>query len=447
MQTDHEPCIGSAAANLTAFTTVAVIMAALTFALAPTARAQDARQDMPQNTAQDTEKVLHSFTGGDNGQNPTGSLVFDGSGHLYGTTFEGGSTSYCPGDGCGLVYELARTASGDWKSAPVHVFAGVPDGANPLAGLTYDGAGNFYGTTESGGNASVCQTGAYFGCGTVFQLSMQSGGWITTVLHTFTGGSDGARPEANLVRDAAGNLYGTAGIGGSDQSGVVFELSPEVNGKWKLTTLHSFGGAGDGETPIAGLLLDSSGNLFGTTQFGGIFGQGAVFELSPGGGKWTYQVIFSFDGTDGAQPASSLILDGAGNLYGTTVAGGSSSHKVGVIYELSPVSGGGWNQSVIYDAGASETATPGNSLIFDANGNLYGTLAQGGRFSDGAVFRLSQSSSGWRPTLIYSFNGSLPDGFYPEAGVIFDHSGNLYGTAFGSGGEGGVVFELSPPEF
>ncbi|MGA8762307.1 MAG: choice-of-anchor tandem repeat GloVer-containing protein [Candidatus Sulfotelmatobacter sp.] len=422
-------------------TTAGLIVTALTLVLATRASAQDTQQQ-----TEETERVLHAFTGGNSGQNPTGSLVFDNAGNLYGTTFYGGSTSYCPGNGCGLVYKLQRTPSGAWNSTPIHIFAGVPDGANPLAGLTYDGAGNFYGTTEAGGNSGVCQTGAYFGCGTVYQLSMQAGGWKTTVLHTFTGGSDGANPEAGLIRDAAGNLYGTASSGGSNQGGVVFQLSRQSSGSWKLTTLHSFGGAADGQTPLAGLLLDSVGNLYGTTQFGGTFGVGAVFELSPAtGGKWNYQVLFSFNNTDGAQPGSSLILDGSGNLYGTTLAGGSS-HPVGVVYRLSPESGGGWNQSVIYDAGASGTATPGSSLIFDAGGNLYGTVAQGGRFSDGAVFRLSPTSSGWKTTLVYSFSRSLPDGFFPEAGVIFDHAGNLYGTAFGRDGKGSVVFELSPPD-
>ncbi len=416
---------------------VVLVTAALAATFPPAANAQDATQD--------TETVLHDFTGGNNGENPSGNLVFDRSGNLYGATFLGGSTSYCPGNGCGLIYKLSRAAGGNWNSTPIHVFGGKPDGANPLAGLVYDGVGSFYGTTASGGNPGVCQSGVS-GCGTVFQLSMQPGGeWKTTILHTFTGESDGAHPEAGLIRDAAGNLYGTTSAGGASQSGVVFKLSPTSKGTWRLNTLHSFAGSADGQTPIASLLLDSMGNLFGTTQFGGNFGDGAVFELSPAPqGKWNYLVLFSFNNTNGAQPASSLIFDASGNLYGTTLAGGASA-PVGVIYKLSPSTGGSWIQNVIYDAGVSGTAAPGTSLIFDAHGNLYGTVAQGGNFSDGAVFRLSPGASGWTTALVYSFNGSLPDGFFPEAGVIFDHSGNLYGTAFGSAGQGGVVFELSAP--
>lgn len=438
MQTNPAPRVRGAAAIFTAFAIMALTLACILLVPAVVVSAQSSEPL--------SEKVLHPFSGGNSGENPWGGLVFDGAGNLYGTTFLGGSTSYCPGSGCGLVYKLARTNSGGWRYSAVHVFAGLPDGAGPLAGLVSDGDGTFYGTTESGGNSAVCQSGPHFGCGTAFQLAAQpGGGWKFTVLHTFTGGTDGSHPEGTLIRDAAGNLYGTASAGGTSQCGTVFKLSRGSKATWKLTTLHSFACAGDGETPIAGLLLDPGGNLYGTTQLGGNLGQGAVFELSPAGSGWNYQVLFSFSGADGAQPASGLNFDAAGNLYGATVAGGSTS-PVGVIYQLSPSQGGGWKQSVIYDAGASGTATPGSALTFDARGDLYSTVAVGGSAGNGAILCLSPASSGWSSSLVYSFSGSLPQGLYPEAGVIFDHSGNLFGTAFGSGTQGGVVFEISPPQ-
>jgi len=295
------------------------------------------------------------------------------------------------------------------------------------------------------------------------------------VLYSFEGGGagDGSNPAAPLIFDAAGNLYGTT-LGGGDGGcrndygcGTVFELTPVAGGGWTETVLYSFQGGKDGEEPFSGLIFDAAGNLYGTTGEGGggcaESGCGTVFELTPvAGGGWTETVIYSFrGGKDGEGPSSGLIFDAAGNLYGTTGEGGGGGcdggYGCGTVFELMPVSGGGWTESVLYSfTGGKNGQQPAGGLIFDAAGNLYGMTQQGGgkgcnNNPCGVVFELTPVSGGkWKQKLLHSFTRKTKDGFEPLGGLIFDAVGNLYGmTQYGGGttcygGGCGVVFELTP---
>jgi uncharacterized repeat protein (TIGR03803 family) len=280
---------------------------------------------------------------------PQAVLVFDKAGNLYGTTTEGGTF------GKGTIFQLSP-AGGTWNFNTIYSFQGYPsDGTYPVATLTMDAAGNFYGTTERGGPSTNCAgaAGRPVGCGTVFELSLVSQQWTEKVLYSFAGSSlDGANPEASLIFDGAGNLYGTTAKGGNGgpclinkvpSCGIVFELSPAAGGDWSEKISYEFTNAnGDGSTPLAGLIFDRSGNLYGTTSAGGTFSQelcrgcGTAFELSPAsGGGWTESVLHSFgSGYDGTYPASTLVLDRAGNLYGTTAAGGQAG--VGTVFKIKP---------------------------------------------------------------------------------------------------------------
>jgi uncharacterized repeat protein (TIGR03803 family) len=248
-----------------------------------------------------TEEILHSFdiNAGD-GQSPQGALVMDSAGNLYGVTPLGG------GRKLGIVYELTPEAGGSWKEKIIHTFVGGSDGRSPQAGLIIDKKGNLYGTTYQGGTGTNC--GA-FACGTVFELSPKTGGgWTEKILYSFKGGTgDGQNPAASLLMDSAGNLYGTTvagGTGGSVNSGTVFKLSPNGSGGYTETVLHSFTSGGtDGCNPFAGLVLDSKGNLYSTTGAGGTYGFGTVFELSPGSkGKWTETILHSFGASGDGGP-------------------------------------------------------------------------------------------------------------------------------------------------
>jgi uncharacterized repeat protein (TIGR03803 family) len=316
-----------------------------------------------------TETVLHSFGHGTDGVEPVGSLVRDAAGNLYGTTTSGGIHLF------GTVFELSLRENGGWTESVLHSFnLNFSDGASPYSGLIFDAAGNLYGTTQEGGIHNA---------GTVFELSpREGGGWTEKVLHSFNYGFvDGAYPDSNLVLDAAGNLFGTTASGGVHVSGTVFELSPNDHGGWTETVLHSFGSGTDGYTPLAGLVFDDAGNLYGTTDQGGIHGWGTAFELMPSeDGSWAEKVLHSFnlDGLDGAGPVAGLIFDGAGNLYGTTVGGGI--HLFGTVFELSPRGNGEWTEQVVhsFNRNGSDGAAPYAGLVTGAAGNFYGTTAEGG---------------------------------------------------------------------
>jgi uncharacterized repeat protein (TIGR03803 family) len=302
--------------------------------------------------------------------------------------------------------------------------------------------------------------------------------WVAaqeTVLHSFGNGTDGQLPQAGLIFNPAGNLYGTTSGGGSgcnpNGCGTVFELTPATGGGWTEQVLYSFcsqPNCTDGSTPVAGLILDAAGNLYGTTLYGGSTdcpaGCGTVFELSPtGSGGWTETVLHSFtnNGADGYGSSAGLIFDPAGNLYGTTRGGGSGCNPngCGTVFELTPATGGGWTEHVLYSfcsqPNCTDGSTPVAGLILDAVGNLYGTTFYGGTQYDGTVFELSPGKGGgWTETVLYNFcsQTNCPDGSNPSAGLTFDAVGNLYGTTVTGGDSGvpcgnfdcGTVFELTP---
>jgi uncharacterized repeat protein (TIGR03803 family) len=318
-----------------------------------------------------------------------------------------------------LVGAALLATAGFWSGAAaqqlttLYSFTGS-DGANPSAGLIADPAGNLYGTTAGGGAS---------GQGTVFQLDPSGN---PTVLYSFTGG-DGSHPGGVLIADAAGNLYGTTISGGAQDAGTVFQLTPSGT----LNVLYSFTGGSDGALPWAGMIADTAGNLYGTTYGGGASGQGTVFQLDPSG---TLTVLYSFTGGNDASPWSGLIADAAGNLYGTTEGGDGP----GEVFQLTP-SG---ILNVLHNFTGRDGAIPHGGLIFDAAGNLYGTTHNGGASAAyGTVFQLTPSGA---LNVLHSFTGGS-DGAYPEAGLIADMAGNLYGTTWGGGSGGqGTVFQLTP---
>jgi uncharacterized repeat protein (TIGR03803 family) len=261
------------------------------------------------------------------------------------------------------------------------------------------------------------------------------------ILYSFTGGTDGGSPQAGLVSDSKGNLYGTASNGGSSNCscGTVFELTPASDGTWTIQTLYAFAGnfSDDGAQPNSELVFDSKGNLYGTTLQGGGFGFGTVFELSPGANNtWTEKVLYRFGFADGALPYGGVILDPAGNLYGAAVQGGTYSN--GTIYELMAGSNGSWTEKTLYNfTGVNDGSEPESPLIFDAVGNLYGTTTFAGPNDYGSVFELKRGANGnWSLKTIYAFNGVT--GLYPSSSLVFDSTGNLYGSSETT------AFELMP---
>jgi uncharacterized repeat protein (TIGR03803 family) len=332
-------------------------------------------------------------------------------------------------------------------------------GASPLYGdLITDGSGNLYGTTSGGGAEEV---------GAVFELSPPvppSKHWKETPLYNFSvhdGGIGGTNPVAALLFDPSyTNLYGTTLAGGAYGYGTVFELTPPIPPKtfWEEYVLHSFNRNGtDGYSPYAGLIMDSAGNLYGTTYSGGVDGLGTVFELKPpaeGKKKWKEYILHSFQGNpiDGANPEAGLTLDG-GNLYGTTVYGDNTgTYNAGTVFELTPGTGGSWNYTGVlwsFSNNGKDGSEPGyGSLLFDGSGNLYGTTAGGGTSFLGTVFEMSpEEGGGWSETVLYSFGGGTADGGFPYSGLVSDITGNLYGTT-SQGGKyaDGTVFELSTDE-
>jgi uncharacterized repeat protein (TIGR03803 family) len=417
------------------------------------------------------EKVLHSFNiSGQGGSYPNAGLISDAAGNLYGTTVYGG-TGVCGSaapTGCGTVFQLRRNSSGGWTEKVLHNFDNDgKDGFYPYAGLIFDAAGNLYGTTGYGGTG-VCSAVAPTGCGTVFELRRNSsGGWTEKVLHSFAGGNDGDLPQGGVILDAAGNLYGTtAGSAGActhapyADCGTVFRLKPHAGGGWTERVLHNFTyNATDGYGPYGSLVRDAAGNLYGGTFWGGTYYDGTAFKLTPNqGGSWT-ENVYSFywgKGVNGGGPGS-LILDAAGNLYGTTSLGGATYS--GAVFQLTPA-GGNWTETTLYSFDIYSTGdAPNASLIFDAAGNLYGTNVYGGNgttvcltfgggnqsVSCGTVFKLTPAGGGtWTQTMLHSF-GNGTDGQIPQAGVIRDASGNLYGTTYSGGAYGGgTVFGVKP---
>jgi len=387
--------------------------------------------------AQVTYKTLHAFKStGSGGAQPYAGLIFDQEGNLYGTTFYGGAY------GLGSVFRL--TANGNrWKESVLYSFKGIPDGVSPDSRLIFDTAGNLYGTTWYGG------TYGYYGTGTVFRLTPQGDGtWTESVIHSFNCGSgDGCEPHDGLVQDSEGNMYGATRLGGANAWGAVFQLTPNDDGTWTESVIYSFQPANDAIYPVCDLVFDQAGNLYGTSTEGGVYDDGAVFELTPNGdGTWTESVIYSFPGnhTDGWQPAAGLVLDQKGNLYGTTIWGAKNGWYNGVVFELSPNGGGGWTESVLHAFSGNDGAEPWSDLVIDQAGNLYGTTLEGGGFGYGVVFMLKpRLGGGWGYRVLHVFQDR--PGAYAYAGLVLDGSNNLYGATYGDGSNTfGSVFEITP---
>ena len=386
-----------------------------------------------------SDTVLHSFSKGSDGNFPDrGSLVFDSSGNLYGTTNLGGTNSL------GTVFELSPKAGGGWKETVIYNFDNGDAGNSPQGGVILESNGALFGTTYSGGSHNG---------GTVFKLIPHSDGtWTEKVLHSFGQGSDGYAPIAGVTVDSAGNLYGTTVYGGAFSEGTVYKLTPDGDGNWSEKILHNFDNNGtDGADPYGVVILDSAGDLYGTTYYGGTNtcggpGCGIVFELSPGAAEtWNETVLhnFNFDGTDGQNPAAGLLLDSGGNLYGSTTGGGANDE--GAVFELKAKSGGGWTEKVLHSFDITDGYHPYAPLVLDSAGNLYGTTFSGGAYSSGVVFELMPQGDGsWTEDRLHSF-GNGTDGAFPYAGLVFDSAGNLYGTTCQGGSySGGTVFEVSP---
>jgi len=345
------------------------------------------------------------------------------------------------------------TAAGTAWSAPVetilHSFTAKADGGFPHAGLITDASGALYGTNTSGGTGPA---------GVVFKLTPPTAGqtaWTETVLYNFTGGADGGGVYANLMMDKSGALYGTTITGGTNGVGLVFKLTPPAAGgtAWTQTVLYAFSGGADGSIPESVLTEDSTGALYGSTTLGGANGVGTIFKLTPpaaGATAWTETVLHSFTAaTDGGVPFGNLLMDKAGALYGT--AAGLGPHDNGTVFKLSPPvnAGSAWKLHLLHVfLGGLNGGFPEAGLITDSTGALYGTTAGGGT-SHGTVFKLTPQANGdgpWVPTILWRFGGAGLDGNGPWASVSEDASGALYGTTLAAGPSPlGSVFKLTPP--
>jgi uncharacterized repeat protein (TIGR03803 family) len=394
-----------------------------------------------------TLTVLHPFGNlpGD-GANPYAGLTMDAHGDLYGTASSGGN-------GYGTVFELNRSGN-SFVYRPLYSFQGGNDGDAPYTAVTVGPNGSIYGTTRNGGGSEDF--------GTVFNLQPPATfcravlcPWRETVLIGFND-SNGAEPYGQPIFDQAGNLYGTTTYGGYYGEGEVYELTPS-NGGWTQNIIYNFGTGNGPYQPTGGVIFDHAGNLYGTTMWGGVGGYGVVYQLTPSGGSWIQTTLYSFNGgSNGGRPSTNLLMDAAGNLYGST-GWVPETNNPGTVYELTP-SGGGWTHTLLYAFPVgTEGAGSVSNLVMDSAGNLYGTTSfegnQGCSYGCGTVFKLTPSSSGWIYTDLYDFTGGS-DGAWPFGGVVLDSQGNLYGTAVygGTGSEYclngaggcGTVWELTP---
>ena len=394
-----------------------------------------------------TEKVVFDFPGLTDGVSPAGTLVADGAGNLYGTTLNGGSVPSCS---CGTVFELSppTTAGGSWTETVLYSFQGGSDGAYPSNTLIFDAEGNLYGTTPDGGINNR---------GTVFELSppaTPSASWTETVLWRFPDSRlKGYLPVAKLVMDANGNLYGTTQFGGANFSscncGTVFELVKPTgtSTSWAERVLYNFGAfTGDGTSPSR-FLVFHGGVLYGTTTTGGTNNDGTVFQLTRQPGLWAESILFNFSGSDGDEP-SGITADTAGNLFGVTYGGGAAC-DCGVVYELSPpaIAGDSWTYTVLYSfTGKSDGAQPFAPLARDAAGNLFGTTRNAPHLR-GSAFKLKApavSGGAWSLAVLHDFGFTLSDGMHPISGLI-QVNGVFYGTTPDGGSTGrGTIYSIKP---
>jgi len=397
-----------------------------------------------------TFNLLHTFTGGQDGGNPGSGLTMDAHGNLYGTTDFNGL-------GYGTVFKLARSGSG-WVLTPIYSFHGS-DGADPN-GVVFGPDGNLYGTTASGGGGN-CGVSGYQGCGTIFRLQPPASAcksfscpWNETVIYEAQE-DNGVFLYGNVTFDPAGNLYTTVFNGGPLDAGYVVELT-FTGGNWSHKIIHNFnpseGGGGDGSNPVAGVVFDASGNLYGTTVDSGAGGCGIAYELTPNGSNWTETNLHAFFAEpDGCEPYAPLAFDAHGNLWGTTSDVGPQ--EGGTIFEFTP-NNGGWTFSVqwAFSTEGGGGRTPSGPLVFDAKGDIWGTTGGTGCCGFGTIFELTPASGGgWSETVLYYFEES-GDGANPDTGLIFDAQGNVYGTTLRGGNDSdcndfpgcGTVWEFTP---
>jgi hypothetical protein len=401
-----------------------------------------------------TEKVLYNFSQGSS-EIPSAGPVLDQAGNLYGT-----SSGYYNSEP-GAVWELSPTRSGGWKKTNLHVFSGGKDGQNPFAPLVKDAAGNLYGTTLYGGDGQACINLGYAGCGTVFELMPQKGGgWKEKVLYAFQYQPDGAWPVGGLAIDKSGNVYGTTTAGGARCNGnyykgcgIVFKLTPHSDGTWTETVIHAFGGT-DGINPWGTLVIDATGNLFGTTPDGGdlncnsMIGCGVAFQLMPNAdGSWKEKVVHTFiNSTDGAAPIAGLTIGSSGSLYGTTNSGGQGGY--GTVFELKQTASG-WKLNTLFSFQQHDfSENPTAGVILDHAGNLYGTCVGNSVYGDGTAYELERTSHGWNFKLLHAFQERNGDGGFPVdyGTLVMDKKGRIYGTTAGGGKSVyyGTIFQIVP---
>jgi uncharacterized repeat protein (TIGR03803 family) len=333
-----------------------------------------------------SEAVLYSFTSGADGGQAYGGVTLDAAGNIYGTTVVGGQFGACPEDGCGVVWKLTNNG-GSYSQSVIHYFqGGMEDGYGPGGPLSFDAQGRLYGMTPGGGE---------FGLGTIFQLTPTlAGPWDEVIIHDFSGGEDGGgASKARLLIEGNGDIYGVATVGGLYGVGTVFRLSPAAGGGFDYATLYAFQGAPDGVFPYGGVIRDAAGDLYGTTYYGGTQDVGVVYRLTEKNGVWTETVLHQFkDGVDGSYPISALVFGDDGALYGTTSSGGAGH---GTIFQLVLGPGGQWRERIVHAFDGSDGELPYAGLLKDANGNFYGTAVHGGQDGDGTIFRFSPP-----PTLV-----------------------------------------------
>lgn len=409
-----------------------IVLAMILFGCADSGGAFDPRHAVAagNRSAEGSERVLYSFTGGSDGGNAATGLALDGSGNLYGTTVTGGTSQ------CGTIFKLTPQASPPWPEIVLHNFGCYADGKNPHGGVSFDRGGNLDGTTVGGGSGGSCGSD---GCGILFQLTSQT----ENVLHNFSAGRDGFGPGGGVVFDPAGDVYGMTPDGGSHSEGTIYKVW-RAGRQWHERVIHAFTGGTDGGVGSLGLLLrDAAGNLYGVAEIGGAHGAGTVFKLRATSRKrWKLTTLYAFKGQpDGGSPYGGLVADAAGDLYGTTYYGGADG--LGSVFELARSAHGPYRERVLYSFGAgSDGSSPTATLLF-TNGELYGTTsAGGGSCGCGTLFKVSARSG--RETVLHAF-GNGTDGAYPYYGLTLDASGNFYGATVAGGSFGqGAVYEFAP---
>jgi uncharacterized repeat protein (TIGR03803 family) len=382
-------------------------------------------------------KVIHEFQDGNSndGSQSYAGLTAGPHGELYGNSWAGGTNN-------GIVFELIPTVLGSWRYSILYTFAAMPDGANPRGTLARDHNGNLYGTTQVGGT---------FDCGTVFELSppaIVGGAWTESVLYSFdcvnNNPNDGAAPLAGVVFDNLGNLYGTTENGGTQGEGVVFKLTPPSTsgGAWTETLLHSFHSGHDGAEPFYGLTFAGKGIFYGFTSYGGGSERGTFYQITAGGKE---TVLYTFhDGPDGGFPSGEPVLDASGNVYGTANIGGATGN--GVVFEMTPpaIPGQPWTDNVLYSFSGTGGSSP-SGVVFGPSGVLYGTSWGGGTTDDGVVFELTPPTSGgsWTESVLLDFNGNGNGQSVWAAPILLN--GTLYGvTHTGGPTNAGTVVAVTP---